>query len=274
MKEESNFNTSYLSALSKNSEREKQKLIIENIFYLSIIYLHYAIAVSGLAPLWTFCFLAPIFVARWMIGLHDIMHICKPQDVNVIIWFHLLILTPLSLGYREMRDIHMRHHAYTVTEHDPDLYHIQGNIFSAYLNVLFSPELSFYYWVKEKGVDKQLLQGILIRLILFMCLVYWLGWMSLWYFIPVRLAYGTGMFSISYPLHRKDKKYGTFQPRLANWLKESMRICLGNAAINTLYYHDIHHDYPKIQAVKLPEARQFYSPKGTRQIKRLKQGHS
>jgi fatty acid desaturase len=198
-----------------------------------------------------------------MIGLHETLHVVKPEDINPIVWLQLLLVTPFSLGYREIRDIHMRHHAYAVTDKDPDLYHIRGNVVSGFILATLSPEISAYHWIRNQGVDVQLAVGMSLRFMLFSAFVWYLGWTSLWYFIPVRLAYGSCMFSISFPLHRKQGAYGTFTPRFGTLLETVMQVYCGRAALHTLSYHDIHHDYPRIAASKLPEARRFYVPKSS-----------
>jgi fatty acid desaturase len=251
---------SLLSDLSKNTKHEINQLSRGNIIYIFLLYGHFALAIAGYLPLWTFCIAAPMYVSRWMIGLHEFLHVVKPEDANLFIRLQLLLVTPFSLGYREIREIHLRHHAYAVTERDPDLYLFRGGMITSFLYAVASPEISVYHWIRDKGVDQQLVLGMLVRLILFSLFVWNLGWLSLWYFIPVRLAYGSSMFSISFPLHRKDGAYGTFTPRFGMG-ERLMQLYCGRAALHTLLYHDIHHDYPRISALKLPAARLHYTPK-------------
>jgi len=251
----------FLSFLSKKSENETSRLVWGILTYITLVYIHFGLAIAGFLPLWTFCIAVPMYIARWMIGLHEALHAIKLEDTNSLIMLHLLLVTPLSLGYREIRDIHMRHHAYTLTDKDPDIYHLRGNMLSGFILATFSPEISAYNWIRNKGVDKALLFGMLLRFVLFCIFVGSLGWLSLWYFIPVRIAYGTCMFAISFPLHRKNGAYGTFTPNFGILLETIMELYAGSTALNTLKYHDIHHDYPRISAQKLPVARHHYKPK-------------
>lgn len=250
-----------LASLSKNSHEEIRWLLFGDVVYLSLVYVHFAICLAGYLPLWTFCVCAPMYVSRWMIGLHETLHLVRWEDTPLLIRLHLLIVTPISLGFREIRDIHMRHHAYTLTEKDPDLYHLRGNTVAAFVKATFSPEIAAYHWLREKGIDKELGMGMALRFVFFMLLVGSLGWTSLWYFVPVRLAYGACMFSISHFLHHKHGTYGTFIPQFGKLLDSVITLYFGRAALQTLCYHDIHHDYPKIAASKLPEAREYYSPR-------------
>lgn len=252
---------SVLGALSKNSADEIRQLLLGDVAYLSLVYIHFGICLAGFLPLWTFCVGAPMYVSRWMIGLHETLHIVRWEDTPLLIRLHLLIVTPISLGFKEIRDIHMRHHAYTLTEEDPDLYHIRASFVGGFVKATLSPEISAYHWIRDKGIDRQLGIGMAIRFTLFVLFVGSLGWTSLWYFIPVRLAYGACMFSISHFLHHKEGVYGTFTPRFGKFLDAVITVYFGPAALQTLCYHDIHHDHPRIAAFKLPEARQFYVPK-------------
>lgn len=254
---------SVLTSLSKNSVQEINFLLFRDVLYLLLVYAHLGAALAGHLPLWTFCVFAPMYVSRWMIGLHETLHQIRYEDTPLIIRLHLLIVTPISLGFREIREIHMRHHAYTLTERDPDLYHIRGGFVMAFVKATLSPEISAYYWIKNSGVDKELAAGMAIRFALFVQLVGMLGWDSIWYFIPVRLAYGACMFSISHFLHHSEGMYGTFPPNFGSVLDTLIKAYFGKAAWQTLCYHDIHHDYPKIAAFKLPEARHYYSPRPT-----------
>lgn len=257
-----------LSMLSKNSSDEIRRLLAEDVIYLSLVYIHFGICLAGFLPIWTFCVGAPMYVSRWMIGLHETLHLVRWEDTNLLIRMHLLILTPISLGFKEIRDIHMRHHAYTLTEKDPDLYHIKASFVGGFIKATFSPEISAYHWIREKGVDQHLALGMTIRFGLFALIVGSLGMTSLWYLIPVRLAYGACMFSISHFLHHDGDLYGTFPPKFNSFLRIFIAFYFGRAALQTLCYHDIHHDYPKIAASKLPDAHGYYTPRPTSLVNR------
>lgn len=256
-----NANQVLLSALSKNSEKDINELVFKDVVYIVLIYFHLWLAVEDFVPLWTFCIAAPMYVSRWMLGLHETFHLVNLQNTNLFIRLHMLITTPFSIGYKEQRDIHMRHHAYTLKDKDPDFYLVSGNFFTAFLKATLSPEIATYKWVRDNGMDKQLMLGMTFRFIIFLLFIWYLGWTSLWYFIPVRLAYAGSMFSITFLLHRKEGRYGTFTPYFGRFLEFIMQLYFGRAALNTLKYHDIHHDYPRIAERKLPEARDVYKPK-------------
>jgi fatty acid desaturase len=253
-----------ISAFLGMTDDEKKSIARDYILFEALIFIHFGLAIFGYVPLWTFCIAVFIYIPRWMIALHESQHFYTLQTINPITKHNLLVLTPFQLGYREMRDIHMRHHAYTAAEKDPEYYHIRGSWLSGYINVMFSPEQSVYFWIRDKGIDAELIRGMSIRFALFSALVVGFGWQSLWYFIPVRLAYGSCLFLFSYCLHRNNGEYGTFQVTYPAVLKKIMLFLYGPTLFPSISEHDIHHDYPLIAGHRLKAARPFYRPKRPR----------
>lgn len=247
------------------SDDERDSIAINYIVFEALIYIHFALAFFGYVPFWTFCLAVFIYIPRWMISLHEAQHAFTPKTINLVTKYNTLSVTPFQLGYREMRDIHMRHHAYTVTEKDPEYYHIRGSWLAGYLNVMFSPEQSTYYWIRDKGIDAELLTGMAIRFALFSAIVIGFGWQSLWYFIPVRVAYGSCLYLFSYGLHRKQGAEGTFQNHYPYIIRKIMLFVYGEILTQSISEHDIHHDYPNIAGHRLKIARPYYVPKKARE---------
>lgn len=243
------------------TENERANVVKNYIAFEGMVYIHFVLAILGYVPLWSFCVGAFVYVPRWLISLHELQHCCTAKTINFFTKHNFLILTPFHLGYREMRDVHMRHHQYTATEQDSEYYHISGSWYSGLINVMFMPEQSTYFWIRDKGVDAELARGLLLRFTLFMMIVLSLGWQSLWYFIPVRLAYGTALFFFNYGLHRKNGEYGTYQVFYPTILEKMMLLIYGNTLLYSVSEHDIHHDYARIPGNKLRKARPFYQPK-------------
>lgn len=264
MKREIINTQSKMSDFFGTTANEKKKIATENIIHNLLVYIHFGLAFAGYLPMWTFCIGVLIYIPRWMIALHESQHFFTPQTINPITRHNLLILTPFQLGYREMRDIHMRHHAYTATEKDPEYYHIKGSPVAGFINVMFSPEQSVYFWIRDKGIDAQLISGMFIRLSLFVAIVVGFGWASLWYFIPVRIAYGACLYFFSYFLHRKNSEFGTFKRNYPNGLVKLVKFLYGETLLQSVTHHDIHHDYPAVSGAKLGLSRPFYQPKTDR----------
>jgi fatty acid desaturase len=250
-----------ISAFFDMTDKEKSAIARSHHFLEALIYLHFGLAFFGYLPFWSFCIAAFIYVPRWMIALHEAEHCFTPKTINPITKLNLLSLTPFQLGYREMRDIHLRHHAHPMCDKDPEYYHERGSWLAGYINAILSPELSVYFWIRDKGIDAELLKGMAIRLVVFSAIATGFGWQSLWYFIPVRLAYGTSLFLFSYGLHRKGKEQGTYRMIYPTLLEKTMRVVYGETLLQSVGAHDIHHDYPAIAGHKLRAARPFYRPR-------------
>jgi len=250
-----------ISAFYGMDGREKTAIARNYILFEILIYIHFTLASFEYLPMWSFVIAVFIYIPRWMISLHEAQHFYSPKTINLITRYNLLTLTPFQLGYREMRDIHMRHHAYTATPQDPEYYHIRGSWISGYLNVMFSPEQSVYFWIRDKGIDTELIIGMSIRLMVFSVIVLIFGWQSLWYFVPVRIAYGSCLFFFSYILHRKQGAYGTFKITYPILFQKLLRFLYGETLLQSVSEHDIHHDYPAIAGQRLAEARPYYQPR-------------
>nr|WP_320166339.1 fatty acid desaturase [uncultured Methylophaga sp.] len=243
--------------------KEKNLMVIDHIFNNVMVYAHFWLVANSYLPLWTFILGVALYIPRWMITLHEFQHCFSPKDINVITRLNLLTLTPIQLGYSEMRDIHMRHHAYTATPRDPEYYHIKGSPVSGFINVFFSPEISVYYWLRDKKIDSEFIFGVSVRLLVFTSLIYFFGWMSIWYFLPVRLAYGSCLFFFSYWLHREKGEFGTFKINYPRWFKVLLILLYGRTLYFSVSHHDIHHDYPRVAGSKLEKAREHYIPRRT-----------
>lgn len=260
------YKPSDISAFYGMNDQEKFSIARNYIVFEALIYIHFLFAALGYVPLWTFVVAVFIYIPRWMISLHEEQHFYNAKTINPITKYNLLTLTPFQLGYREMRDIHMRHHAYTATPRDPEYYHICGSWLSGYINVMFSPEQSVYFWIRDKGIDAELVKGMAVRLAVFLAIAVGFGWQSLWYFIPVRIAYGSCLFFFSYVLHRKSGAYGTFKISYPTLFQKFVVLIYGETLLQSVSEHDIHHDYPLIAGHRLTEARPFYRPKKSGEI--------
>lgn len=255
---------STIAEFSGMTDQERRAVAFNYIVLEALVYIHFGLAIWGYVPLWTFAVAAFVYVPRWMIALHEQQHCCTPKNINPIVRHNLLTLTPFQLGYREMRDIHMRHHAFAMSEKDPEYYHERGSWPSGYVNAILSPELSVYFWIRDKGIDAELIKGMAIRFAMFSAVAIGFGWQSLWYFIPARLAYGTSLFLFSYGLHRRHGEEGTYQVNHPTLLKKIMLYVYGETLLHSVGAHDIHHDYPLIAGHRLKAARPFYVPRNSR----------
>lgn len=241
-----------------NGAADARRLTWTPLICYGLLYGHFALCLAAWLPMWTFCLSAPILVVRWMLATHELMHLRDAREVDPLTRLMPLLLTPLSLGYREFLDIHRGHHRYMATPADPEYYQLRGNKLQGLLNAMSAPEQAFWRWLKHKGVDAELIVGASIRCALFVLLMALTGWDFLWYWIPVRLAYGASYFAFFYALHRRGKEYGVYRITLPAWAARLFALLFGREALLATQYHDIHHAQPRISAFRLPEAAQAW----------------
>ena len=237
------------------TEEDARRLTRQQLLYYGLIYGHFGICLAGWLPYWTLLITLPILVIRWMLAVHELFHLRTEKDVDFITALLPLMLTPLSLGYREFLDIHRRHHQYMATPEDPEYFQIRGSKISGFLNALTAPEQAWFRWVIQKGIDGLLLKGMLVRFILFAGMIVISGWHFLWYWIPVRLSFGAGYFAFFYWLHRKGNEYSVYALNFSPATEKIFEGLFGREALLATCHHDMHHAHPRVNALHLPETR-------------------
>lgn len=178
--------------------------------YMALLYAHFGFALAGIVPYWTLTLSAAVLVPRWMLAVHELFHIRSERQVAWLTRLLPLALTPLVLGYREYRTIHFGHHRHMATQDDPDFFHIRGSKLTGALNALTAVDQTFFRYLAKHGADRELVIGSALRLGVFVGLIAISGAQFFWYWVPVRLAYGSSYFSFFYCLHRRGKAYGVY----------------------------------------------------------------
>lgn len=213
-----------------------------------------ALAIAHIMPFWVMAFTMPILVPRWMSAIHEIFHVRKAEQVDLITRIMPMMFTPFVLSYREYQTIHDGHHKFMCTPDDPELFQLRGGYLSGFLNAMTMPEQALIRWVAKNGMSRQLTFTMAINAILFFGIVYLAGWDFLWYWIPVRVSYTVSTFAFFYMLHRRGADYGVYPvkfPAFVSWLYV---IVLGKEALLSTCHHDLHHANPRIAAYSLDEA--------------------
>ena len=217
-----------------------------------LMYLLLGTATLDWLPIWSLLIGIPVLLVRWILLVHDLFHLRRETEVGWVIRLLPILATPLALGYKEYQEIHTGHHRFMATPSDPEYYQICGNPFWGFWNALTSPEQAFFRWVTAQGLSQKLLSESAIRLCLFGVIVGLSGKVFLWYWIPLRLAYGVGYFVFFYCLHRRGEEYGVYSLKLPEWLQFMLMLVLGRKALMEICYHDVHHAYPRVAPQYLP----------------------
>lgn len=243
-----------LSAFSGN-EIEASRLARTTLLLVGLIYLHVGLMVVGGVPAWTLACSLPILLVRWIVTTHELSHLLPAKRADFITALAPVLLTCFSLGYRELQDIHYRHHRFMATPQDPEYYQIRGPWLVGLLNAMTSPEQAFLRWVAERRISASLLIGCSTRLVAFVGLIAISGPNFLWYWLPMRLTYGFGSFVFFYHLHRRGEEYSVYPLLLPSWAERLGSFLFGRNTLLAICHHDVHHGNPMVKAQYLPIAR-------------------
>lgn len=218
----------------------------------------YGAAIAHLIPPWALGVLVVLVLPRWMINVHELLHIYNEQQLNRFICLMGVSPVPLSLislSYGEIRAQHFAHHAAPTTDQDPDLYHIRGNWLRVIFNAFTSPEQSAIRWIAAQGLTPQLAFDLAVKALVLAGLVWWGGALFWWFWLSLRLVYGLGDLAFFRLVHHHRGDYGNFQLVLPQPFVTLGAIIFGPTVVQTTLNHDIHHQNPYIAARSLAAAR-------------------
>lgn len=218
----------------------------------------YGATLAGfLSPLALFG-LVLLVLPRWMISVHELLHVYDEQQLNRFICLMGVSPVPLSvlsLSYGEIRTLHFAHHRAPASDGDPDAYHIRGNWLRVIFNAFTSPEQSTLHWIATQGMTLRLAVDLAIKLAVLGYLA-WLGGLSfLWFWLSLRFVYGLGDLAFFRFVHHQNGEYGTFDLPLPQWVIALGELVFGKTVIQATTHHDIHHQNPYIAAHSLALAR-------------------
>ena len=221
--------------------------------YLFVIYAVLGLTLAEWAPVWLIWLVIPPSYVRSALSTHELMHICKATQVS---WVHRLMMileTPICLGYREHRDIHLRHHRYPATERDPEFFQIRGGHLRALASAMLAPEWYLVLYLREKGASGKFLAEASVRFGGFF-LALWLNpSVFLWYWITIRVSAGVCAYMFHHLLHYRKGGYGTFRFEPSRALDGILRVLMGTESVQILYEHPAHHAWQQVKAGCLPE---------------------
>jgi fatty acid desaturase len=235
-----------------NGDADARRLQVTGLVTYGLLYGHVLFCVLGMLPPWTLVLSAPVLIVRWMIATHELFHLSTQDQVDPVTRLMPLMLTPLSLGYKEFLTIHRGHHQHMATPEDPEYFQINGSPAWGFLNALTAPEQAFFRWLDRERPDAELMLGATLRCALFVGLVWASGPVFLWYWLPTRLAFGMAYFVFFYVEHRRGEAYAVYPMPLPPWLRALFGFVFGQEAMLATTHHDMHHRYPRVSAFHLP----------------------
>ena len=221
--------------------------------YLLAMYGLLGLAMAGLAPVWLLFVLVPPLYVRSALSAHELMHVCPAGRVS---FFHRLMMvleTPVGLGYREHRDIHVRHHRNPATERDPEFFQIRGSHLRALASSMVSPEWALLRYLREKRLTRPWMAEAAVRAAVFGCLARLDPVVFLAYWITLRASLGVSSFLFHHSLHYRAGRYGTFRLEPSPPVDRVLRALLGAESVLILYEHPTHHAWLQVKARRLPD---------------------
>ena len=217
----------------------------------------YALAITQVIPPVALPLIVLLVLPRWMINVHELLHIYDEQQLNRFICLMGVSPVPLSvisLSYGEIRTQHFAHHAAPAQADDPDLYHIQGNWGQAIFNAFTSPEQSALRWIATHRLTPQLAFDLMIKLITLIALAALGGPLFIWFWLSLRVVYGLGDLAFFRFVHHQQGEYGTFGLPWPQWAIRLSTLVVGSTVTNATLHHDVHHQNPYLAARALPAA--------------------
>jgi fatty acid desaturase len=221
--------------------------------YLLAIYALLGFAMAGLLPVWLLVVLLPPVYVRSALGAHELMHICPAGRVSFVHRLMMILDTPVGLGYREHRDIHVRHHQNPATERDPEFFQIRGGHLRAIASSMVSAEWAFLRYARERRLTRPWLAEASVRAAVFGVLAWLNPFVFLAYWITLRASIGISNFLFHHALHYRAGRYGTFRLEPSTPVDRVLRVLLGTESVLILYEHPAHHAWLQVKARCLPD---------------------
>ncbi|PAW91057.1 MAG: hypothetical protein B9S33_01040 [Pedosphaera sp. Tous-C6FEB] len=235
-----------------SSEREARSYQWVSLGLLLAIYVLLAGWLAGRLPVWVLVTAVPILYVRCALVVHELMHVRGAAEVFWIQRLMMILDSPMCLGYREYRDIHLRHHRHAGTEVDPEFFQIRGGHLRAFLNALLATEIAFVHLVRERGMAGELAWLATVRALVFFGLLFAFPAAFLVYLVTIRLVIGVSNFLFHHATHARAGSYGNFPLRPPRWVDKAFCLLAGTALRHILFEHDSHHAWQQVKAERLP----------------------
>ena len=234
------------------NEKDALEYRIKITFFTLALFVCYAAYASGVINVIWMALLTTIMVTRWMIAFHELMHLKKPQDLDLLTRLLPIPFAPFNLGYREYQKIHMGHHQFTATPKDPEAFHILGGFVKAFIGALTQHEQSSYRYIRANGLSRELAMMMVVRTALFFALLLAAPQAFLAWWLVLRLSYVVNDFVFFHLVHYRSGTAGTFPIPLPNYLVYPALLIYGTDVVYATMHHDTHHQHTRIAPKYLP----------------------
>ncbi len=220
--------------------------------YTLLLFACYAAYATGAINLWWMAGLTSVLVSRWMIAFHELLHLRRADELDLLTRLLPIPFAPLNIGYREYRNIHAGHHLHTANEQDPDAFHILGGHLVALFGTITLHEQQLVRYIKHHGLSGELAVMMTLRLALFVGLLVIDPAAFLAWWLVLRLTYIVNDFVFFHLVHYRAAEYGSFPIPLRTIIQYPLILIYGIDVVYATMHHDIHHRQQQIAAKYLP----------------------
>ena len=160
--------------------------------------------------------------------------------------------TPVGLGFREHREIHLDHHRYGADHRDPERAQIEGGHMRALLMALSTPERALVHRLRTRGLDAPLARQAGLRLAVFCALVAANPAVFAVYWLVLRASVGAAGYVFHHVLHNRRGALGTYALPMSAGVACAGRAFFGQEPMLILARHRSHHLWPEVRVRDLP----------------------
>lgn len=226
---------------------------LKMLFLVVAIYACFGAYSLNWMGVWWMAAIVSVLVTRWMIAFHELFHLKKADDLDVITRLSPIPFAPFNLGYREYQTIHMGHHQHTATQQDPDAFHILGGSLKAFIGAITQHEQAVYRYISANGFSRELRIMMMVRLALFGTLFLLSPSAFLVWWLVLRVTYSINDFVFFHLVHYRSGVSGTFAIPLPFFLQLPALLIYGIDVVYATIHHDTHHKHPRVAAKHLPQ---------------------
>lgn len=227
----------------------------QTLAYSLGFYACYLVAIAGWVPMWLAGIVGVICLLRYFNRAHEMIHADErgrtPGHPSRAL---LIIMGPIYLGYRELRESHLIHHREEGGTRDPDHLLLLKSPFKSFFFSLLQAELAYIDWLQRFGMSRSLALGTIARFAVWAGLM-WLGgwWGFLLYNVMVRVGNGGAMFVFSWVVHGPWLWGQVRPPRFPHALAVLWILLINWENLVGIRFHFLHHVFPHIPDRYLPE---------------------
>lgn len=186
--------------------------------------------------------------------VHELIHTSESNyKWNYLLRINLHVYTPFTLGFNDIRKVHIAHHSYTNGNKDPDYPCVKGGRIRSFLSLAFLPEVQFFGVIKHKMWDRESLITYPIRIALLIGYIALIGLEDylLLYLLATKVAYSIAFYLFSSEAHTNDNGEKEGVVNLDGPTPFLSKLFIGPYAYNIAHLHATHHAYPWVSGRKL-----------------------